>query len=416
MELTELLKTSPSAYHTAANCERELKEKGFVRLYEGEPWKINRGGKYYCVKNGSCVVAFVVGSLTEYSFMIAESHTDSPSLKVKGNVLIDSPEGKRINVEKYGGGLLYSMMNIPLKIAGRIFVKSEKGLVSELVCSSYNVNIPGLCIHHAPETNDGLSLNVQTDMLPLLGDADDLYSTLTDKEVVDADLFVSCDIPPCATGADGEFLVAPRIDNLTSVFSSIEAICACEPSGVAVCACFDNEEVGSLTKQGAQSAFLPNVLKKINAALGFDETDFERALKNGFVLSVDNGHAIHPAHPEKSDVVNKTVLGGGVVIKHHVNYSTDGLSSAVVKMLLERNGIKYQEYYNRSDLRCGSTLGLMSSAQLAVNACDVGIAQLAMHSAIETAKLSDVEEMTRFLRAFYDSSFKFADDGTIEIV
>ncbi|MCM1042907.1 MAG: M18 family aminopeptidase [Corallococcus sp.] len=414
MELTQFLKTSYTSYHATANCERILSSNGFSRLFDGMKWQLQEGGKYYIVKNDSSLIAFVVGDLTEYAFNIVESHTDSPALKVKGNTLIDSPEGKRINVETYGGGLLDSMTDVPLRIAGRIVADCDDKLVPMLVQSDYNVNIPSLCVHHS-DAGDRTALKVQNDMLPLLGNAEDVYSTLTDEVVADADLYVVCDVEPSLCGARGEYLVAPRIDNLTSVFASLQAVCAANPKGIAVCACFDNEEIGSLTKQGARSAFLEQTLKRINNALGYGKTDYARAIANGFLVSSDNAHAVHPAHPEKSDIAQRVYLNGGVVIKHHVNYSTDGVSSAIVKTLLDRRGIEYQDYYNHSDVRCGSTIGLLSSAQLCINSCDVGLAQLAMHSATETVGAEDINKLSEFMRAFFDCSISVNYSGEIQI-
>ncbi|MBR2974677.1 MAG: M18 family aminopeptidase [Clostridia bacterium] len=406
MTIEKFLQSSYTAYHTVANCKAMLDSNGFSQLFFGSKWQLTKGGKYYVTKNDSTIVAFVVGDLTSYAFNIAESHTDSPCLKAKGNTLCDSPEGKRINVEKYGGGLWYSFLDTPLKVAGRLFVKQGDKVACQLVDSSYTVAIPSLCVHHNPASAENLQLNVQTDLLPLLGNANDLWSTLTTSEVVDADLYVVPAVEASYTGANGEFLTSPRIDNLTSVYTSIKALCSCKPTGVAMAACFDNEEVGSHTKQGACSAFLPQLLQKINRELGFDQDDYDRAVAGGFALSIDNGHAVHPAHPEKSDVINKVYLNGGVVIKHHVNYATDGLSSAVVKALLNANGIAWQDYYNRSDLRCGSTLGLVTSSQLQMNACDVGLAQLAMHSAVETVGARDVDTMQKAVTAFFDCTIQ----------
>ncbi len=406
MEIKSFLNESPTAFHAVKNVAAYLDGKGFERIYVGEKNKFVKGGKYYVVKNGSAIIAFVIGSLENYAFNIAESHTDSPSLRIKGNVLLDSPEGKKLNVEKYGGLILYSMADIPLKIAGRVMVKDGKSVRSELVESDFYVNIPSLAIHHNPEVNDKCSFNVQTDMSPLVGDAESVYELVTDKEVIDADLFVVPAVSAYNAGKNGEYLVSPRIDNLSSVYSSIEALVNCKPSGVAMACCFDNEEVGSLTKQGADSAFLPDLLKAINDGLGYGEADFAKAKNDGFVLSVDNGHAVHQAHPEKSDVAEKVYLNKGVVIKHHTNYSTDGATAAVVKAIFAENGIEYQDYYNRSDLRCGGTLGLMSSAALQMNACDIGLAQLAMHSAVETAGSSDVKKMTDGIEAFFNASIK----------
>jgi len=413
MELREFLDGSYTAFHAVKNAEEYLNKKGFSKLDMGKEWKLSSGGKYYVVRNGSALVAFSVGSLETYTFNIAESHTDSPCLKIKGNALIDSPEGKKLNVERYGGLILYSMMDIPLKIAGRIVKKTDGGVEISLTESDFYVNIPSLAIHHNPDVNGGFAFNAQVDMCPLIGECDGAYSIFGD-DIIDADLFVVPAVKSFYGGKNGEYLISPRIDNLTSVYASLKGIAECNPKGVAVAAIFDNEEIGSLTKQGAQSALLSEILAKINAALGFGEEEFLRAKNNGMILSVDNGHAVHQSHGEKNDPVQKAVLDGGIVIKHHVNYSTDGLSSSILKRILDKAEIKYQDYYNRSDLRCGSTLGLMSSAQLNMDACDIGIAQLAMHSAIETASKYDVERMESALRAFFDASIE-KKDGCVAI-
>lgn len=411
--IRRFLDQSYTAYHAVKNAKEYLEENGFVRVYGGEMGKLVSGGKYYLIKNDSALIAFVVGSLENYAFNIAESHTDSPCLKIKGNKLLDSAEGKKLNVERYGGLILHSMLDIPLKIAGRVMCSDGNGVKTKLVESDFFVNIPSVAIHHNPEVNDKLSLNVQIDMCPLVGECEDVYSLFGEK-IIDGDLYVVPAVKGYLSGKNSEFLVSPRIDNLTSVYASIVSLAHCNPKGVAVSALFDNEEIGSLTKQGAQSAWLTETLREINFSLGYGEEDFVKAKNNGFILSIDNGHAVHQAHPEKSDVSEKVYLNKGIVIKHHVNYSTDGLSSAVFKAILEQSGVEYQDYYNRSDLRCGSTLGLMSSAALQMNACDIGLAQLAMHSAVETVGYSDIEKMEKAVKAFYDASIT-EKDGNVKI-
>ena len=361
--------------------------------------------------SNSAIIAFKIGDLSNYAFMIAGSHTDSPCFRVKGNILQDSPEGKRFNIEKYGGMLMYSFLDIPLKLAGRVFVKTENGVHEQIVESKRLFNIPSLCIHHNPTANDGIALSVQNDMAPLIGDGNNVYSFVSHGEVVDGDLFVAPAVTPYVSG---NLLCSPRIDNLTSVYASLNALANCEPKGVALACCFDNEEIGSNTKQGAASALLTDVLHMINRGIGKNDADFDSACKNGFVLSIDNGHAVHPAHPEKSDPTNRVYLNGGVVIKHHTNYSTDGLSSAVVKTILDKAGVEHQDYYNHSDIRCGGTIGLVASTNLEMNACDIGLAQLAMHSAIETVGKDDIDKMQKCVLAFFNTSLH-ADNGNINI-
>lgn len=407
--IEEFLNKSYTAYHSVLNAVSMLEDWGFERVNDKTTFE--EGGKYYLTKNSSAVIAVKIGDLSNYAFNIAGSHTDSPCLRVKGNLLLDSPEGKRFNVEEYGGALLYSFLDIPLKLAGRVLVKDASGVKEQVVESNRLFNIPSLCIHHNPTANSELKLSLQNDMAPLIGEAEDVYGLVSNDEVLDADLFVS---PAVAPYESGKLLCSPRIDNLTSVYSSLKAIKNCKPKGVAIAACFDNEEIGSRTKQGAGSALLADVLRMINRGLCKNEDDFASACKNGFVLSIDNGHAVHPAHPEKSDPLNKVYLGKGVVIKHHTNYSTDGLSSAIVKAILDKAGVEHQDYYNHSDVRCGGTIGLISSAQLEMNACDIGLAELAMHSAIETVDKSDIGKMEACVRAFFNTSLR-TDDGNITI-
>ena len=406
--IEEFLNTSYTAYQSVLNAVSMLEGFGFERVTSDNA-TFKEGGKYYISKNSSAVIAFKVGDLSNYAFNIAGSHTDSPCFRVKGNILLDSPEGKRFNVEEYGGSLKYSFLDIPLKLAGRIFVKDKNGLKEQIVESERLFNIPSLCIHHG--TSDNLSLSVQNDMCPLVGEGKDVYSFVSNETVVDADLFVA---PAVSAFESGNLLCSPRLDNLTSVYTSIKAIATCHPKGVAVACCFDNEEIGSGTKQGAISAFLSDVLHMINRGLCKDEADFVTACKNGFVLSIDNGHAVHPAHPEKSDPRERVYLGGGVVIKHHTHYSTDGLSSAVVKSILDKAGVEHQDYYNNSDGRCGGTIGRITSRQLEMNACDIGLAQLAMHSAIETVDKSDIDKMQACVKAFFDTSIRI-DGANIQL-
>lgn len=400
MTINQFLDTSYTAFHTVANAEAMLAEHGFTKLTLGKDFAVKRGGKYYVTRNDSGIIAFVAGQ--NNVFNIVESHTDSPSFKVKGNSVTEGNGVVRVNTEKYGGGLLYTYFDRPMKIAGRLLCQTENGLQTKLAVSDYNVVIPSLCIHHNRNANDGFAVNAQVDTLPLLGlTGSDIYSTLTDEKVIDGDLFVVPVTPAFAAGTHNELLCSPRIDNLTSVYSSLSALIAAEPHDIAVCACLDNEEIGSGTRQGSPN-WLEQVLCAISDALGLTETQAFAARENGFVLSADNGHAVHPAHPEKSDPYTKAYMGKGVMIKHHVNYSTDGLSSALFKHIASLADVPVQDYYNNSAVSCGSTLGLVTSRTLGMKTCDIGLAQLAMHSACETVALCDVEHMKAALLTFFN--------------
>lgn len=400
MDVINFLDTSYTAYHAVRHSQFILEKHGFEKLNIADKWNLRVGGKYYTVKNGTSVIAFVIGE--NFAFNIAASHTDSPCLHIKGKEVIPSCEGARLNVETYGGLILYSMLDAPLKIAGRTIEKHGDALVNKVVESDYFVNIPSLAIHHNPNVNSAFSVSVQKDMLPLIGEVDDFYATLSKDEIVDADLYVVPATSPFRSGANGEYLCSPRIDNLTSVYTSLTALVSCNPQNIAICACFDNEEIGSRTKQGAASSLLQTVLEKIASGLKKSKDDYVSACENGFILSIDNAHAMHPAFPEKTDVKERVYMGKGIVIKHHVNYSTDGESSAILKTILDKAGVDRQDYYNNSDLRCGGTLGLMASANLGMRACDIGLAQLAMHSAVETVAYDDIAKMQACIQEFFD--------------
>lgn len=402
MEVLQFLKNSYTAYHATQNVCDFLSQNGFTELTLGEKWNVKQGGKYFVTRNGSSVIAFVVGKSNVFS--ICESHTDSPSFKVKGTKLISSENAQRLNTEKYGGGLLYTYFDRPLKVAGRVLAKGENGVEQRLVCSDYNVVIPSLCVHLNPGVNDGFAVNVQVDTLPLFAqNTADLYKSLTDLDVLDADLYVVPATEPFFAGVDNELLCAPRIDNLTSVYTSVQALVNCNPQNIAMAVCLDNEEVGSGTRQG-NPRFITQVIDSLCDALGMDVTARQNAIENGMVLSVDNSHACHPAHPEKSDVAYKTYLNKGIVIKHHTNYATDGLSSALFKNILQNANVPFQDVYNRSDLRCGSTVGLATARELGIKTCDIGMPQLAMHSACETCGATDVATMQNGLTAFFNAN------------
>ena len=408
MNIRSFLDSSYTAYHTTENATQMLLEAGFVKLNMGDNWQLERGGRYFVTRNGSSVIAFSVGE--NNVFNVCVSHTGSPSFKIKGSRLIESDGVKRLNTEKYGGGLLYSYLDRQLKIAGRVLVETETGVSEQLVVSDYNVVIPSLAIHHNPTANDSLALNAQIDTLPLFTQQETkLYESMAEGKVLDADLYVVPVSASFESGANDEFLCSARLDNLTSVYASVTAIINAEPQDIAVVACLDNEEIGSGTRQGAPS-FIRQVLDAISDALDMTRAETLNATENGMVLSVDNAHAVHPAHPEKSDPSNRCHLNGGIVIKHHVNYATDGLTSAIVKRMLKEVSVAYQDYYNKSDVRCGSTLGLATARELGMKACDIGIAELAMHSACETCGAQDIEAMEKCLEAFLGAELKGTDD------
>ena len=265
MDIRHFLDSSYTAYHATANACELLSNAGFTKLNMGDNWQLERGGRYYVTRNGSSVIAFSVGE--NNVFNVCVSHTDSPSFKVKGCKLVESEGLKRLNTEKYGGGLLYSYLDRQLKLAGRVLVETDTGVTQQLVVSDYNLVIPSLAVHHNPTANDSLALNVQTDTLPLFTQGEtQLYESLVEGKVLDADLHVVPVSPSFVSGVNDEFLSSARLDNLTSVYCSLKAIINAAPQNIAVVACLDNEEIGSGTRQGAPG-FIHQVLDAISDAL-----------------------------------------------------------------------------------------------------------------------------------------------------
>lgn len=404
--LLEFLKNSYTCYHATENAVALLKENGFTALSEGEKWSLKRGGKYFVTRNGSSVIAFTLGKGNK--FKIIADHTDSPCFKLKENPAMQDAF-TRLNVEPYGGGLWYTFFDRPLKIAGRVITEENGVLTAKTYTSDFQVTIPSLAIHMNRDANEKFAPDLQKETLPLLAAGKADFAALTQS--VSYDLFAVCAEEPFEYGVNGEFVCAPRVDDLACVYSSLRALCDGHDNGICVAACLDNEEIGSRTRQGAGSDFLGATLLRIAEALGFG-AEYLQTLSSSFLVSLDNGHALHPNYPEKCDPTNKAALGGGVVIKGHAGgaYTTDALSSAVIKTIFKNANVKHQYFYNRSDMRSGSTLGAISFSQVSVPSVDLGLPQLAMHSAMETFCKTDYAELERALNAFYASEITLEGD------
>lgn len=409
-ELINYLSSSYTAYQATENAERYLNGLGFKKLEEREPWNIERGGKYFVVRGGSSIVAFKVGKGNYFKAVC--SHTDSPALKLKENPDRPSEQFFILNTETYGGGIWYSFMDRPLKIAGRIVYKDGDEIVSENIVSDFFVTIPSLAIHMNGGVNEGYKFNPQVDLEPLAGiGKGGIIERLTDKKPLSYDLYAVNGEEPFISGVNGEFISSPRIDNLTSVFSSLKALAASDGDGVSIACAFDNEEVGSSTYQGAGGDLLSRTVGRICSSLGLSPDEADTAISKSFAISLDNAHSVHPEHPEKCDPTNRPYMSGGVVIKNHANkaYTTDALSSALIKDIFDGAGVKYQTFYNRSDMRGGSTLGAISIGQISILTVDLGLAQLAMHSAMECFAGEDYLTLVKGLTAFYSSSLDIGE-------
>ncbi len=421
-ELVEFIDRCPSAFHTVAAARALLDEAGATYLPEGEPWRLERGGTYYTVRNNSSIICWHVGAvLDDLHFQVAAAHGDSPSYRVKAVPELEGPgEYLRVNVEGYGGMIDYSWLDRPLGVAGRALVKTPEGVASRLIHVDRDVLlVPSLCIHMNRDVNDGVALNRQVDLCPLFsagalsrGDFDRMIAEELGVEgdaILARDLFLVNRERGRVWGQAGEFVSSGRLDDLQCAFAALRSFLASSNErDVSVCAVFDNEEVGSGTKQGALSTFLRDVLVRVSAGLGLGEEDHLRAVARSFLVSCDNAHAVHPNHPEKTDDANRAWLNGGVVVKEAANqhYTTDAFSSAVFRAICARSGVPVQPFANRSDSAGGSTLGNLSNTQVSMHAVDVGLPQLAMHSSYETAGVADTAYAIRALTAFFDTTVR----------
>ena len=404
-ELFDFIQQSPSCFHVIENVKKQLTEQGFEELCENKNWQIKEGGKYFVTRNLSSVIAFKVPTKDFKSFHIVASHSDSPTFKIK-----DHPEqmvkGKyvQLNTERYGGMIYSTWFDRPLSIAGRALVKTETGVATKLLNIDRDLLvIPNLAVHMDRTVNDGMKYNPQVNLLPLYGDAasKDTFNKLVaeacgtaEENIISTDLFLYNRTAPTVWGAHNEYMSCAKLDDLECAFSSLKAFLKGENSqSISVCAIFDNEEVGSSTKQGANSTFMYDILHRINENLGRTEEQYHTAVASSFMLSADNAHALHPNHPAISDPTNPVYLNEGIVIKHNANqkYTTDAVSSAIFQKMCEEKNVPYQHFVNRSDVAGGSTLGNIANTHVSLNTVDIGMAQLAMHSSYETAGVLDLD-------------------------
>lgn len=413
--LIDFLNKSVNEYLAVEEIKRILDNAGFEQLEFSQNWNLKNGGNYYVVKDQSSLIAFKMGLKFENrGFNIVASHLDSPCLKIKQNGIISVKNNTILNTEVYGGPILATWFDRPLSIAGRIIVKENDELVSKIVNVDKDLLIiPSAAIHLKKD----VTTNPQKDLLPIASLTNyESINVLLEKvfginkdDIISFDLSVYNKDQAKLVGVNEELLVSPRIDNLECAYTSLQAfINSVNENKVNIYASFNNEEVGSNTKQGADSTILYDVLRRIVK----DEVELNINLANSFLVSADNAHAQHPNYMELSDPTNNVLMNKGIVIKHNSNqrYTTDGISSAVMQMICEKANVPYQHYTNRSDQRGGGTLGAISSSHVSIHSVDIGLAQLAMHSANETAGLLDAEYMIKALEEFYRSNLNIKDN------
>lgn len=422
--MLDFIYESPTQFNAVEVSAETLEKNGFEKLNPKENWKLEVGKKYYTTKNSSALVAFKINSdeIEKEGFRIIGSHTDSPGFRIKPNAEMESCGAYlKLNTEGYGGMILSTWLDRPLAMAGRVFLRGENPFkpVEKIV----NINkpvciIPNLAIHMNRSINDGYKYNKQTDMLPLVGLINEqlekdnymvklLASELNVEieEIIDFDIFLYEYEKGCFTGANEEFISTGRLDNLSMYYSSVEALLDSDSkSGISIAVGFDNEEVGSSTKQGADSNMLLNILERICISLGKDRQQFFEAIENSFIISSDLAHAVHPNVNGMADPTNRPVMGKGPVIKVHAGqaYTSDGYSISVYKEICRECGVEYQEFVNKSDQRGGSTIGPISSTHIDIPSVDIGAPILSMHSIRELGCSEDFYNTYKTFVKFYE--------------
>ena len=417
-EMLEFIEKSPTSFHAVANLKKSLEEQGFEPLQETDSWNLRPGRGYLVTRNESSLIAFRMPKEGEpKGFHIAAAHGDSPSFKIKEEPEIAAEKAYlKLNTEKYGGMIMTSWMDRPLSLAGRVAVKGKNGIETRLVNLDEDLMvIPSVAIHMTRGGKEE-EYNPQTDMLPLYGECGEeekkgvLMKRVADaagvepEEILGHDLFLYTRQQGRILGEDGVFVLSPRLDDLQCVYACARAFAEHTPENyINVCAIFDNEEVGSGTKQGANSTFLEDTLWRIGESMGMGRSRFLQLIAGSFLISADNAHAVHPNHPEKADPTNKPYLNRGIVIKFHGSqkYATDAVSAAVMRDICREAGVPCQTYANRSDIAGGSTLGNISTSHVSVSSVDIGLPQLAMHSAVETAGVKDTKYAVDALGVFF---------------
>ena len=420
LPMLDFISASPTCFHAIANTAARLTAAGYTPLSEGERWTLHPGDRRFVIRGGSSIIAFRVPQELRGGFMMAAAHSDSPTFKLKERAELRSSGYVRLHTEKYGGMLMSTWFDRPLSVAGRLFVRRDGGLDEKLVNIDRNLLvIPSVAIHMNRNANDGMSYNAAVDMLPvwMSSEKGSFRAAVAEAAGVAEDAVVTGDLflyNPQSGVSLGEYISAPRLDDLQCAFSSLTAfLSAGESRAASVCCIFDNEEVGSETKQGAASTFLYDTLTRLCAALGMDGSEYRRLVAGSFLVSCDNAHAVHPNHGEFADRNHTARMNGGVVIKYNANqrYTSDAVSAGIFRRICESAGVPVQYYANRADMPGGSTLGNISNTQVSLNAVDIGLAQLAMHSPFETAGAADTASLVKALTAFFEHALVAERDG-----
>lgn len=422
-DLLTFIDQSPSPFHAVDTIAKTLSAAGYARLSESSPWQLASGGKYFVTRNGSSLLAFRIPRADFTGFLFSASHSDAPTFRVKENAEMEGPDGYlRLNTEGYGGMLCAPWLDRPLTVAGRALVQKGDTIETRLVYVDRDLlMIPNVAIHMNREANNGYKYDLKCDMVPLLGlgkskgafkAAVAQAADCAPSDILGWDLVLAPRQKGLIWGMENEFISSPRLDDLQCAYGCFQGfLTAADSDSVPVFALLDNEEVGSRTKQGADSTFLSDLVDRICAALGRDRAT---AVANSFLVSADNAHAVHPNHPEYADPTHRPAMNNGLVIKHGSRYATDGAAQAVFAALCRKAGVPVQQFFNRSDLAGGGTLGNIANAHVSMNTVDIGLPQLAMHSCFETAGVKDTDYLIQAMAAYYSATFR-EENGTFTL-
>ncbi len=417
------MKEATTAVQSVDTVKNRLDNNGFEELELRNEWSLDSKGKYYVSPYPTSVVAFTIGSnrfLTK-GFKIIAAHTDNPGFRIKPNPEVTSEGMLTLNVERYGGPIFNTWFDRPLSIAGRIAVKSDEVLNPKIIHLDFKrplLTLPNIAIHMNRDVNTGREIKVQKEMQPLLTALiedevkNDYFLKMIAKEadvnvsdILDFDMNIYCAEEGMLIGAKDEYISCPRIDDLSMVYAALEALIgSSHEDGINIAAFMDNEEVGSMTKQGADSMFLSTIIERIRMGINRTPEQFTRQLMDSFIISADGAHGLHPNYGEKNDITNKPIMNKGVAIKisGSRSYASEVESIGAFQQICEKAEVKYQKFVNHSDERGGGTLGPIISKYIPIYTVDVGVPMLAMHSTRELMGKEDFLDSIKIFKTFYN--------------
>ena len=424
--LINFLNHSHSEYHALKNVKDILNKEGFIELKENENWNLEKGKNYFVTRNLNSFIAFKVPtSIDEIYFSMVSGHLDSPTFKIKENPSVKCNGYEKLKVEGYGGMIISPWLDKPLSIAGRICYSSNNEINTKLVDIDKDLLIiPNCAIHQNREINNGYAYNIQRDILPIIGTDsgetnlfDEFLKSLVNKDekILSYDLYLYNREKANFIGINDDFISSPKLDDLASIYVTLRGfIDSKNEDSIALIYGSDNEETGSLSYSGADGTFLYDVTSRIVNSFDENKDAYYKAIKKSFMISSDNAHAIHPNLSNLSDDINIVKINKGLVVKFNsnMNYTSDAFSSAFIKKIMNDNNIPYQIFFNRSDVRGGSTLGNISISHVGVLSVDVGLPQLAMHSNYETMGKDDSYSLYNLIKKFMSVGY-YIEDGKV---